>query len=290
MTHKENWDDLRIALAVVNAGSVNAAAKVLGVNHATVLRRMSDFERRRGFAIFERHPRGARVAPEAAAVVESLRAVEAAVVRFERTAAGAGERLSGVLHLTTTDSLATGILPRHLEAFGAAFPGMTVKLAATNARLDLGRLDAEMTIRPTRSLDESLIGERVGSLRMSVWGAESYLRAHPSRDPAEHLWLGVTDLLSRSPVHAWQARDGKRIVFYADSFVTLAEMARAGAGLAMLPDCLAAGLAKPPGFADYCDTGIWVAAHRDLASAPRIATCLRFFADALRRDPAILPQ
>lgn len=290
MAHKENWDDLRIALAVVDAGSINAAAKALGVNHATVLRRMSDFERRRGFTIFEKHPRGARVASSAEAAVESLRAVEAAVIRFERMAAGVGERLSGVLHLTTTDSLAASVLPRHLEAFGAAFPAMTVKLTATNARLNLDRLDAEMTIRPAQSLDERLAGERVGAIRMSVWGAESYLRAHPSRDPAAHLWLGVTDLLSRSPVHAWQERDGKRIVFYADSFVTLAEMARAGAGLAMLPDCLASGLVRAPGFGEHYEVGVWVAAHRDLAAAPRIATCLRFFADALRADPAIRDQ
>ena len=42
--HKLNWDDLRYVLAVADTGSVNAAAKVLGVNHATVLRRIASFE------------------------------------------------------------------------------------------------------------------------------------------------------------------------------------------------------------------------------------------------------
>ena len=39
--HRENWDDLRFMLAVADNGSVSAAARVLGVNHATVLRRIS---------------------------------------------------------------------------------------------------------------------------------------------------------------------------------------------------------------------------------------------------------
>ncbi|MFV0475695.1 MAG: LysR family transcriptional regulator, partial [Pikeienuella sp.] len=89
MAHNESWDDLRIALAVAEAGSVNAAAKALGLNHATVLRRIAAFERRRGLTLFERNARGARVAPGAAAMIEHLREVEAAIGRFDRAAAGA---------------------------------------------------------------------------------------------------------------------------------------------------------------------------------------------------------
>jgi Bacterial regulatory helix-turn-helix protein, lysR family len=36
-----DWDDIRYFLAVSRGGSVRAAAKSLGVNHATVLRRIS---------------------------------------------------------------------------------------------------------------------------------------------------------------------------------------------------------------------------------------------------------
>lgn len=40
MTHRVDWDDLRFALAVADGGSVAAAARRLGVNHTTVLRRI----------------------------------------------------------------------------------------------------------------------------------------------------------------------------------------------------------------------------------------------------------
>ena len=52
------WDDLRYVLAVANAGSLAGAARSLGVNHTTVLRRVSAFEKRMGLRLFERLPTG----------------------------------------------------------------------------------------------------------------------------------------------------------------------------------------------------------------------------------------
>ena len=47
-----NWDDIRFVLAVAETGSLNAAAQLLGVTHATVLRRVAAFEARHGKTIF----------------------------------------------------------------------------------------------------------------------------------------------------------------------------------------------------------------------------------------------
>ena len=39
-----DWDDFRFVLAIVRGGSVSAAAKQLGVDHATVIRRVDRLE------------------------------------------------------------------------------------------------------------------------------------------------------------------------------------------------------------------------------------------------------
>ncbi|MEY9419671.1 DNA-binding transcriptional MocR family regulator [Bradyrhizobium japonicum] len=56
-----DWDDVRYFLAVARGGSVRAAAERLGVNHATVLRRIAQLEERLGVQMFEKLPSGYRL-------------------------------------------------------------------------------------------------------------------------------------------------------------------------------------------------------------------------------------
>ena len=289
MAHN-NWDDIRFALAVADEGSLNAAAKRLGVNHATVLRRIAGFEAATGVRLFQRSARGYAVDPAARRVLDAMRGVEAAIGRVDRMTAGKAERIAGPVQLTSTDSLSLTLLPRHVTAFRNAHPELTISVISTNARLNFARLDAEVAIRPAQTLPADMIGDRVGTMRMRVYGAADYLAARPRRQAAAHDWLGVSDLLSRSPVYDWQARlPQDRIALRADSFSTLAAHARAGLGLAMLPSVVAEGLTPAPGFDDELTTGVWVAAHPDLANAPRIALCRSWFIDALSTEPELAP-
>ncbi|NLH82737.1 MAG: LysR family transcriptional regulator, partial [Phyllobacteriaceae bacterium] len=47
-----DWDDLRVFLALVRAGSLSAAARALGVEHTTVARRIEGLERDLGVTLF----------------------------------------------------------------------------------------------------------------------------------------------------------------------------------------------------------------------------------------------
>ena len=49
------WDDLRHFLAFARAGTMQAAAKALGVNISTVQRRIAELEERVGRRLVERH-------------------------------------------------------------------------------------------------------------------------------------------------------------------------------------------------------------------------------------------
>ena len=127
MTHNPNWSDIRFALAVAEDGSVNAAAKTLGVNHATVLRRVARFEETTGVTLFQRSARGYAVDPSARHILEAMRNVEAAVARFNRIAAGEAEKISGPVQITSTDSLA----PHHPSLLPFAFSATSAGVHST---------------------------------------------------------------------------------------------------------------------------------------------------------------
>jgi len=54
----DNWDEYRTAYQVARLRTVSAAAEVLGVHHATVIRHIDSLEGKLGAKLFQRHARG----------------------------------------------------------------------------------------------------------------------------------------------------------------------------------------------------------------------------------------
>lgn len=294
MTHRVNWDDLRFVLAVADQGSVASAARRLGVNHTTVLRRVHAFETLQQIRLFERLPTGYVLTAEGEQLVAAARSIDDTVAALERRIAGRDLKLEGVIRVTTTDSFMTTVLPRHLAGFRALHPRIAIELALTNSRLNLTKRDADVAIRPARELPSPLIGKRAADVGFAVYGAAAYLETRPA-DPFApgHVWLGGDEMLANSPVTAWMHRHvpDARVAFRADSFVALRHAARAGLGLAVLPCCLADGdpvLQRLGAPADDLTIGLWVLTHRDLSHAARIRAFVDHMVKALAEDRATL--
>ena len=290
MKHRVNWDDLRFVLAVADHGSVASAARRLGVNHTTVLRRMHAFEESKRIRLFERLPTGYVLTAEGEQLVVAARSIDDTVAALERRIAGQDLKLEGVIRVTTTDSFMTSVLPRHLASFRRRHPRITIELALTNSRLNLTKRDADVAIRPARELPSPLIGTRVSDVAFAVYAARSYLDDHPVDIFAkDHAWLGGDELLANSPVSGWMQRHvpEARIVFRADSFVALRHATEAGLGMAVLPCCLAdaySSLERLDGPVDDLRTGLWVLTHLDLSRAARIRAFTEHMEKALADD------
>ena len=285
--HRLDWTDLQYVLAVARAGSLAAAARELGVNHATVLRRVARFEEAQGAKVFDRHPGGYRLVADHTALLPELAAISDQVGAIARRINGSEDPYRGVVHLTTTDSLSTSVLAGPMAGLRAAFPDIAPVLTVTNERLDLARLDADIVIRPAPSLPDEFRGQRVAELAFRVYAAG------PVDNPMGQDWIAPMGALDRSPVAEWLARTvpEDRIVLHANSFVTMTDMAEVGLGLAMIPCCL--GDTRPrlvpvPGVGEDLSTGVWIAAHRDRAGIPRIKAVLEFLAGALAEARPLL--
>jgi molybdenum-dependent DNA-binding transcriptional regulator ModE len=84
-----DWDDVRYFLAVARGGSVRAAAKELGVNHATVLRRIAPLEDRLGTQMFEKLPSGYRLTAAGEEVLELRIRCKPRHTNWKRASSGA---------------------------------------------------------------------------------------------------------------------------------------------------------------------------------------------------------
>lgn len=288
--HRLRWDDLQFVRAVAQKGSLSAAARDLGVNHATVLRRITALENELGLTLFDRPPGGYRIRPDVQEFLNAVQAMGDSADRLQRVIPTIGKGLEGAFRVTTTDSLANAVLPRHLRDLARQHPKLMIEMIVSNQPMDVTRPEAEITIRPARTLPEGLVGTRAGTLWLKIYGNREYLAQNTSPEYPDHRWLGVAAPLSRSPVGVWQNENiADAIVMRADSFPTLARMAGTGLGVTMLPTFLGdtnPKLELASQFPDTLETSVWVATHPDLANTPRVNAIMSFFVQSLEADPA----
>lgn len=293
MTHRVSWDDLRYALAVADGGSVAAAARRLGVNHTTVLRRIQAFEKSQKIRLFDRLPTGYTLTAAGEQLVAAARNIDDMVVGLERRISGQDLKLEGILRMTTTDTLMASVLPRHLASFRMKHPRITIELALTNTRLNLTKRDADVAIRPAKEPPSPLIGRRIADVAFAIYGAGQYLADRPGKKLRDYVWLAGDELLANSPVAGWMRKHvpDAKIAFRADSFVALGQAVEAGLGVAALPCCLADRNKMLKRIQDpvaEMSTGLWLLTHRDLSDAARIRAFMDHMHDALTGDIASL--
>ncbi|MBT4044890.1 MAG: LysR family transcriptional regulator [Rhodospirillaceae bacterium] len=283
------WDDLRYVLAVAEQGTLSGAARALGVNHSTVLRRISGFEEKKGVQVFERTATGYVLTPESRHLLSALQAINDQVSGLDRAIAKQNLELDGPVRITTSDSIAAAGLTRYVAAFQAEHPDTTVDLNISNSYVNFSKLDADITIRPAQALSPELAGERACELLMRVYATPQYLEHNRGRKYGGHKWLGVGPPIASTMVGEWQRQNLAEadIVLKSNSFVGLLNVAEAGLGLALLPCGIgdpSPHLVRANAFPETLTTSLWVATHKDMIASAKVQSILTWFVEAIRRD------
>lgn len=281
--HRANWDDLRYILAVADAGSVSEAARRLGVNHATVLRRINAFEEVVGAPVFERGAQGYRLRPDRLPVIEAAREAAGALERAGRHLRETLPDGGSVLRLTSVDSLCQTVLAEGFAQIAHRILPHRLVLVSANAHLDLSRMQADVTVRPSDRLDDDMDGELAAELGFAVY----------ARPEAPDQWLGLSGPLASARPGRWMAQNVPQqdIRGGADSFQVLRTLALSGFGQAVLPCVLGdmtAGLQRRETEMPVFTVPLWVACHRDLAGISRIESLRRAVLALLRGRSELL--
>ncbi len=274
------WDDVTHVLAVVDHGSVAAAARALGVNHATVLRRIAEFETRTGVQMFDKTTRGYQVSPDRRAVIDAMRKASDALGAVGRMVDSARPRLEDGLRVTTTDTLAQYILPPLLPAFIEA-TGSPVEVTVDNAHVDLSRMQGQLTVRPALTLPPELDGVKSGVVGFGVYAA---------KDSKSDRWIGLTGPLARTNAAGFVRTAEPAPLAHADSFLAAAAMAAAGIGRTVLPTYVGAAwpnLTRIDRSNELTPVPVWIGAHVDFAGTSRIRRARSYLADALKSVPEL---
>ncbi|CAO3429292.1 LysR family transcriptional regulator [Azospirillum endophyticum] len=304
MVSGNNWDDLRYLLAVARHGSLSAAARVLGVNHSTVLRRVTALEQAMGAQLFDKMPGGYVLTSAGDEMHRVAQKMEEDLAAANRLLSGRDTQIGGSLRVTTVDILTLYILPRHVAAFRRRHPELRVDLVAAEASLSLTRREADVAIRATNRPPENLVGRAVSGLAFAVYGATAYLERTGDAadldlddlgpdDLDRHPWVGLDESFDHTNLAHWMKRvvPEPSIGYRVNSVAGAVEAVRAGVGLGLLPCGV---VDRDPAFrrigepVPEADAKLWLLTHEDLRHMGRVRAFLDFMADALTRERDLL--
>ena len=225
------------------------------------------------------------------AAQDIARSIAELVEELEGRIAGEDLRLEGTLRIATTDTLMASILPGILAAFQKEHPAVEMDVSAGSDLANLGKREADVAIRVTAAPQETLIGRKIGEVAMAVYRTATN-EAPLAQMPALlcEKWVALSGDLAGTSVGRWmRANVGEgQIACRIDNFISLAQAAAAGMGLAALPVYLgdyAPGLrrASTPIHLRPIPS-LWILSHRDLKRSAKVRAFVNFAAAALLRE------
>lgn len=110
-----DWDNARIFLAIGRAGTLRGAAALLGIDQATCGRRLAALESSLGATLFLRTPSGYVPTPAGELALTAAEAMERAADKLQREMQGVDNRLSGLVRVATTDTMASHFVIRAMQ-------------------------------------------------------------------------------------------------------------------------------------------------------------------------------
>ena len=174
----DRFESMTVLLTAVEAGSLSAAGRRLGMPLATVSRKVSELETHVKARLLSRSTRKLALTDAGRDYVVACKRILEDVNEAERAASGEYSAPRG--ELIVTAPIVFGrlhVLPVTTE-FLAAYPEVAVRLVLGDRVVNLLEDQVDLAVRIGELPDSSLIATRVGTIHRVVCGSPAYFAAH----------------------------------------------------------------------------------------------------------------
>ncbi|MEW5421562.1 LysR family transcriptional regulator [Amorphus sp. 3PC139-8] len=289
-----DWDDARVFLAVARAGQFLAAARTLGLNQATLSRRVAALETALGSKLLIRRTHGSELTEAGHRLVAALERVETEFIRAQAAIGDHEAALAGTVRIGAPDGFGVGFIAPRLADLVARHPGLRPQLVPVPRSFSLSKREADVAVLVGRPDTGRLVARKLTDYTLSLYACERYLEANgrptAPTDLARHRLVGYVDDLIPTPAldYAREFLRNWRSDVEVSSALGQLEAVRAGVGIGVLHDYLARPV---PGLVRVlpelsATRAYWLASHESLRDLPRIRATMAFLADAVRANQA----
>lgn len=289
--------DLRLFVAVAEAGSIAGAAAREHLVASAISKRLAELEVALEVALVQRGARGVTLTAAGLALLAHARAVlsEAARLRDGMAGFASGER--GLVRVAANHSAIVQFLPAHLAAFSAARPEVRIDLDECLSEQVAGRVLEHWA-------DVGVLAGPVDSAELAVWPYRSdqlalllpaghALAAAPALSFTDVLAEPLVGMVQQSDLHERLARAAAaagqtlKVRVRVASFDAVCAMVAAGLGLAVVPQQAVApfapalGLCVAPLADNWARRQFYLCARRDMPGASPAHGFIEFLRQAV---------
>lgn len=241
ITMKINWDHLQYFLVLARARTLTNAAKIIGVEHSTVARRIQALELALGTQLFKREVTGYELTTEGMALVPRIEHMEQAYLQIQKP----HNPLEGRVRIGTPEGFGTAYLTQLLVRFSKLYPLISIDLIPIPKMIKLSHREADIVISIDRPKSGPYIITRLTDYCLKIYGSKTYLASNPEiktlEDLNQHRFVSYIDDLIYSPeLYSLDRLPLQLTANFRSSSILAQQLAvSAGAGLAILPKFLA---------------------------------------------------
>ena len=293
-----DWDTLRYFLAVARTQRVSAAARVLGVEHTTVSRRIRALEVELDSLLFEKSRNAGFILTEdGQRLFVHAEQVESTVDTARESLSGIGQALSGHVRIGATEGLGSYVLTPLAADFQRRYPHITLDILPVPRFVSLSKREADLAITIDRPQRGPYVCAKLCDYMLRLYGTPGYLARHaPIRargDLAGHTFIGYVEelLFSDRLRYLEDLLPDSKVVLRSTSVIAQYHAALQGQSLAILPCFIAAQDARlQPVLPDEIaiTRSFWMYCHEDLRRLKRVGVLWDFMRRSIARNAGLM--
>lgn len=291
-----DWTDLKVFLAVAEAGQIGRAAKTLGLDPTTLGRRLRRLEASLNATLFERTRNGQTPTETGLSLLERVEAMAEAAREIGETS-GSGAGPSGNLRISVSEGFGSQFLTDYLPEFARANPNLTIELIANSGFLSPSKREADIAVMLSRPKAGPVLCRKLADYRLRLYATRGYLeqsgRPKSIADLAEgHTLVSyVPDLLYAPELNYLQDfHEALTARVRSSSINAQHRLICEGAGIGVLPQFVAE---RTPELETVCDDhsivrSFWIVTHKDTHGLSRVRAGKQWLLQCAQAGRALL--
>ncbi len=290
-----NWDDVRMFLAVARTGQILSASKRLGVNHATLSRRVSSIEEALKTRLFIRRTNGCELTAEGETFLAFAERMETEMLNAQASIGKIDTAIAGTVRIGAPDGFGVSFLAPRLGRLIHRHPELKIQLVPVPRSFSLSQREADIAITLERPEQGRLVSARLTDYTLGLYASRDYLaqarpiaaiedlRTHPRISYVEDLIFSQSLNFTGEIMRNWNAD------FEISSATGQTEAVRSGAGIGILHNYIARQYPELVRLLpkSQITRAYWTTYHESARDLARVRVVTDFLAELVAQEKSI---